>query len=83
MFEPVLYISFTAYPPITSVTTLATFQNDTKILAIHKEAVTASRLLHHHFNEVDKRMKICQIKANISKFIYVTFIFKQDTCPSL
>jgi hypothetical protein len=45
---PLLYLLFTADLPTTDYTTIATFADDTGLLAVHRDPVVASQRLQSH-----------------------------------
>ena len=78
---PILYILYTADLPITNQTTVATFADDTAIMALHPDHSMASKLLQENLNKIEKWLKIWRIKANETKSIHVTFTMKKGNCP--
>jgi len=47
---PLMYLLFTTDLPTTEHTTIATFANDTGLLAIHSDPTVASQYLQIHFD---------------------------------
>jgi endonuclease/exonuclease/phosphatase family metal-dependent hydrolase len=78
---PVLYSLYTADLPLSKFTTLATYADDTTILASHKNPVEASRLLQTHLNKYEAWLQRWRIKANETKSAHITFTLKTKTCP--
>lgn len=78
---PILYTLFTADIPVSPDITLATFADDTAVLASHLNPITASRLLQTELDYLTNWLKTWRIKVNETKSTHVTFTMKQDTCP--
>ena len=78
---PLLYLIFTADLPTTDHTTIATFADDTGLLAVHTDPIVASQRLQHHLNILQARFDTWKIKVNQAKSIHVTFITKRTLCP--
>jgi hypothetical protein len=78
---PTLYSIYTADLPQTEYTTLATYADDTTILASHRNPHEASRLLQLHLDKLGHWLQRWRIKANETKSAHITFTLKRDTCP--
>jgi len=78
---PVLYLLYTADLPTTKITTVATYADDTAILASHEDPVTASINLQTHLDQIQLWLKTWRIKANESKSTHITFTLRRRTCP--
>ena len=61
---PLLYSIFTAELPTTAHTTIATFADDTGLLAVHADPVVASQHLQHHLNILQEWADTWKIKIN-------------------
>lgn len=78
---PILYLIYTSDLPKSANTVIATYADDTAIMASHKDPVVASRKLQNHLNLVQTWLKTWRIKANPSKSVHVTFTLNRNTCP--
>lgn len=78
---PVLYFLYTLDLPTTQRTTIATYTNDTTIMASHTNLKIASRNLQESRNQIQAWLKIWRIKVNEQKSVHVTFTLKKETCP--
>jgi hypothetical protein len=67
--------------PTLRQTTVATFADDTAVLASHSDPKIASNLLQKNPDKIQNWLKIWQIKANETKSIYVMLTMKKETCP--
>ena len=80
---PILYILYTADLPSNPEITLATFADDTAILASHPDPNVASQMLQNNILSVEKWLSKWRIKANSSKSFHVTFTNRKGSCPSV
>lgn len=78
---PLLYLIFTADLPTTNNTTIATFADDTALVAVNNDPVVASQRLQHHLNLLQHWFSKWKIKINQTKSVQVTFTTKHKTCP--
>lgn len=78
---PLLYLIYTHDLPTTKDTEIATFADDTAIMASHQNPEMASHLLQIHLNKIEEWLKLWRIKANNSKSVHITFTLKRKTCP--
>jgi hypothetical protein len=81
VLEPIRYLIYTADIPTTRVTKMATFADDTAILASHADPVSASRHLPTHLRNLETWFRKWKLKVNEAKSVHVTFILKRDVCP--
>jgi hypothetical protein len=75
-----LYSIFTANLPETRQTMLATYADDTAILASHENPTEASRLLQTHLDQYAEWLQQWRINVNETKSVHITFTLKQGTC---
>jgi len=80
---PILYSIYTADLPETEQMMMATYADDTAILASHHNPITASTNLQHHLNQFEKWLKRWRIKAIENKSTHITFSLKRETCPAV
>lgn len=78
---PMLYSIYTADLPEMTQTTIATYADDTTILASHENPVEASRKLQMHLNLFEEWLQRWRIKANETKSVHITFALKRGNCP--
>lgn len=78
---PILYLIFTSDLPVNSCTTTATYADDTALMSVHVNPVTASENLQKHLNDIEDWLKCWRIRANQSKSTHVTFTLRKETCP--
>lgn len=78
---PLFYLIFTADLPTTDHTTIATFADDTGLLAVHADPIVASQQLQHHLNILQEWVDTWKIKINQAKSVHVTFTTKCTLCP--
>ena len=78
---PLLYLIFTADLPTTDHTTIATFADDTGLLAVHADPIVASQQLQHHFDILQTWVDTWRIKINQAKSVHVTFNTKRTLSP--
>lgn len=78
---PLLYLLYTADLPTTNTTTVATYADDTAILAVHQDPIVASQHLQEHLNVLQTWLVKWKIKANELKSLHVTYTLNRNTCP--
>jgi hypothetical protein len=67
-----LYLLFTADLPTTDYTTIATFADDTGLLAVHRDPAVASLRLQNHLNLLHNWFAMWKIRVNPTKSTHVT-----------
>jgi hypothetical protein len=78
---PFLYLIFTADIPTRNDTFIATFADDTAIMASNENPQTASLSLQTHLNQLETRLSKWRIKVNETKSAQVTFTNRKTDCP--
>jgi hypothetical protein len=78
---PKLYSIHTADLPETGQTTLATYADDTTILASHENPTEASRMLQMHLDQFEVWLQRWRIQANETKSVHVAFPLRHGNCP--
>lgn len=78
---PILYTLYSADLPTTSSTTIATFADDTMVLASHEHREETSRRVQKHLNLIQEWLYKWRIAANEQKSVQVTFTLKNLICP--
>lgn len=71
--QPLLYNVFTSYAPTPHSTLIATFADNTVILASHKHSILAVGLLRSHLNKTSHWTKRWKMKSNEDKCVEVNF----------
>lgn len=81
---PLLYLLYTAdLPSNTTNVEIATFADDTAIMASHQDPTLASSHLQGHLSRVERWLKVWRVKANSTKSTHVTFTLRKQTCPEV
>lgn len=80
---PVLYTIFTSDMPVTDGLTIATYADDTAILASHESRITASELVQNELYQIQNWLQKWNIKVNTEKSVHVTFSLRKHDCPQL
>lgn len=78
---PILYTLYTADIPVTDITKLLTFADDTAVLAIHSDLKVAVRMLQEHITRIEKWLREKKIKANAGKYNHITFTLCKKQAP--
>jgi hypothetical protein len=80
---PLLYLLYTADLPTSPDSTIATFADDTVILATDPDPVIASQKLQTSLLTNQHWLTKWRLKANSSKSTHVTFTTRRATCPGV
>jgi hypothetical protein len=81
VLRPLLYLIFTADLPTTDHTTIATFADDTRLLAVHSDPIIASQHLQLHLDILQAWVDTWKIKIHQAKSVHVTFTTTRAICP--
>ena len=80
---PLLFSIYTAYLPISTEITIATFADDTALLASHAKPTIASSTLQRGLESMEKWFHKWGFKINEKKSTHVTFTLRKQTCPQV
>lgn len=78
---PMLYTIYTADLPEVSGAIIATYADDTAILARNKDPVAASESLQRGLDQISIWLNKWRIKASANKSVHVTFTLRRGDCP--
>lgn len=80
---PLLYTLYTSDLPTSNNITLATFADDTAIMASDVNPIIASKKLQSYLNKLQTWLNIWRIKVNSSKSVHITFTTKSKNCAAI
>ncbi|CAH2103967.1 unnamed protein product [Euphydryas editha] len=80
---PVLYTVYTSDLPHIKDVTVATYADDTAILARSRCPQEASAILQRSLDQIDKWLTRWKIKASVTKSVHVTFTLRRGNCPTV
>lgn len=78
---PILYTIYTSDIPALENVIVATFADDTAILATNKDNMRASEMLQEQLDETERWLRKWRIKASTTKSVHATFTMKKVNCP--
>jgi hypothetical protein len=80
---PLLYILYTLDLPVSRELTVGTFADDTAIMAVHANPVSASRNLQDYLIDLGAWLRQWKITVNETKSCHVTFTLRKGNCPAV
>ena len=80
---PLLFSIYNADLPISTGITIATFADDTALLASHANSTIASSTLQRGLDSMEKWFHKWGFKINEKKSTHVTFTLRKQTCPQV
>lgn len=80
---PILYTIFTSDMPSSNHVTIATYADDTAILASSKSRTEASDIVQRELYEIQNWLTKWNIKVNAEKSTHVTYSLRMGDCPNL
>lgn len=80
---PILYTIFTSDIPETENVLMATYADDTAILASSQSPIDATNLIQIELNEIQTWLDRWKLKVNTNKSVHVLFSLRRKECPSL
>lgn len=80
---PLLYTFYTSDMPISSNVTIATYADDTALMANNTCPVKTSALLQNELNNMQDWLKRWRIIINTEKSKHVTFTLRKEECPPI
>lgn len=78
---PVLYTLFTSDMPSNSDNTIATYADDTAILATNTCPTEASNTVQRQLDVLESWLRNWNIKVNAEKSVHVTYTLRKQDCP--
>jgi len=80
---PILYTLYTADMPVTNNCTVATYADDTAVLATSRSRIEASELLQCELSLIEDWFLRWKIRINSLKSVQITFSLRQGSCPNV
>lgn len=80
---PILYTIYTADMPVLDNVMVATYADDTAIMATSDSPDEASLFVQNEINELDQWLKKWNVKVNCEKSQHTTFTLKRQHCPPI
>lgn len=80
---PVLYTIFTYDMPIREDVTVATYADDTALIAVNEAPDIASEMIQNQLNDIEVWLRKWNIKVNTDKSAHITFTLRRQDCPAV
>lgn len=80
---PILYTIFTSDMPFSDNVLIATYADDTALLASSTCPIEASNIVQRELNEIEIWLNKWNIKVNTDKSVHVLFTLRKGVCPNL
>lgn len=80
---PILYTIYTADMPVVDNVMVATYADDTAVIATSEFPDEASLFVQNEINELDQWLRKWNVKVNCEKSQHITFTLRRNHCPSI
>lgn len=80
---PVLYTIFTYDMPTNENVTVATYADDTALVAANDSPTIASEIIQQQLNDIEGWLRKWNIKVNTDKSTHITFTLRRQDCPAV
>jgi hypothetical protein len=80
---PLLYLIYAADLPTSATTTIATFEDNTDVLATDSDPAVASQKCQTHLLAIQIWLQKWQMQANALKSVHITYTTRSGTCPPI
>jgi hypothetical protein len=80
---PILYSLYTFDLPESDNVHIATFADDTALLACSEDPGEASNLLQEQINKIQQWLEKWKVNVNTAKSAHITFTMRRQTCPEV
>ena len=83
ILSPILYNIFTSDLPTRNDTLVATYADDTAILAVGDTPEAAAAIVQHHLLTLEGWLRKWRLKINIDKCVQFTFTLRRHSTPNI